>query len=205
MKKLNLTPKLRNNWLIDATLFFSATFALLSGIYFLAFPVGGFQGGRNPYYGIIILFSRHTWGDLHTWSSLIMTAVAVVHIAIHWKWIVGTTRRIFKAIFHRSETLGTRLLWNIFLDAMIGLSFIICAISGVYFLFVDKTPKTIFLFSRTIWDLLHTWSGITMSMAAILHFTLHWQWIVNVTKKMFNVSKVRPSISNQNKAFDSIQ
>ncbi len=205
MKKSSLTPKLRNNWLIDVALFFSATFALLSGIYFLVFPVGGFQGGRNPYYGIIILFSRHTWGDLHTWSSLIMTAVAVVHIAIHWKWIVGTTRRIFKAIVRRSETLGTRLLWNIFLDAMIGLSFIICAISGVYFLFVDKTSTTIFLFSRTVWDLLHTWSGITMSMAAILHFTLHWKWIVNVTKKMFSTPRARPSISNQNKAFDSIQ
>ena len=196
---------MRYNWLIDAALFFSAAFALLSGIYFLVFPVGGFQGGRNPYYGIIILFSRHTWGDLHTWSSIIMTAVAVLHIAIHWKWIVGTTRRIFKAVFNRSETLGARLIWNIFLDAVIGLGFILCAVSGVYFLFVDKTSTTIFLFSRSVWDLLHTWSGITMSMAAILHFTLHWKWIVNITKKMFNMPKVRPSTSNQNKAFDSIQ
>jgi len=27
----------------------------LSGIYFLVLPTGGYQGGRNPYYGIQVL------------------------------------------------------------------------------------------------------------------------------------------------------
>ncbi|MDT8382517.1 MAG: hypothetical protein RQ728_09740 [Brevefilum sp.] len=40
--KSNLTPKLRQNWWIDAILGLSAVIAILSSLYFLAFPVGGY-------------------------------------------------------------------------------------------------------------------------------------------------------------------
>ena len=48
---------------------------------FLFLPVGGFQGGRNPYYGIVIFFERHTWGDIHTWSSVVIMALAALEEA----------------------------------------------------------------------------------------------------------------------------
>ncbi len=54
----------RNKWLLFAVVFLSGLVAALSGIYFLFVPSGGYQGGRNPTYGLTILFSRHTWDDL---------------------------------------------------------------------------------------------------------------------------------------------
>jgi cytochrome b subunit of formate dehydrogenase len=72
------------------------------------------------------------------------------------------------------------------LDAVIAVSFVICAITGIYFMIYPNggsTAQTI-LFSRYAWDMLHTWSGIIMTIAAILHISLHWKWIVNITGKL---------------------
>jgi len=53
----------------------SALLAALSGIYFLFLPVSGYQGGRNPMYGVTVLFERSAWDDLHTWGGVVMIAI----------------------------------------------------------------------------------------------------------------------------------
>ncbi len=65
-----LAKATRRNWEIDASLFISAILASLSGIYFLYFVTGGYQGGRNPQYGVVFLFERHTWDLIHTWTGV---------------------------------------------------------------------------------------------------------------------------------------
>ena len=82
-KKITMSLQTRTNWLIDAAVFLSSVLAAITGIYFLFLPVGGYQGGRNPMYGIIFLFDRHTWDDLHTWTGIAMIAAAVIHLAFH--------------------------------------------------------------------------------------------------------------------------
>ena len=55
-----VSTQTRNNYFIDSFLFTGGVIAALSGVYFLFLPVGGYKGGRNPMYGITILFDRHT-------------------------------------------------------------------------------------------------------------------------------------------------
>ena len=76
MEKKGLSAKTKKNWAIDAVLALGGLLAALSGIYFLFLTSGGYQGGRNPMYGITILFERHTWEELHTWSGVAMIVVA---------------------------------------------------------------------------------------------------------------------------------
>lgn len=85
MKPRNISPQTRHNWLLDMSLLTSAVLAAWSGIYFLILPSGGYQGGRNPYYQVNLLFERHTWEDLHIWFGIGMVIIAVVHIGLHWK------------------------------------------------------------------------------------------------------------------------
>ena len=94
ISKAKLSPQTQRNWLIDAGLFASALLAALSGISFLFLPVGGFQGGRNPFYGIVILYRRESWYLIHTWSAVTLIGAAVLPFAIHWKWVTkGAARR----------------------------------------------------------------------------------------------------------------
>lgn len=199
MKKNVLSPKLRLNWTIDAALFIGAVLTILTSIYFLIFPVGGYMGGRNPLYGIVIVFDREGWEFLHKWGSLFMILIALIHIIVHWNWIVGTTKRVFGSIGNKENKFGPRLAYNIIIDALIALSFIVCGLTGIYFFFAGEHPVRTFLFSTFVWDMLHTWSGVVMIMTIILHFTLHWKWVVNITKKVFaRFKKSEPVLLNQN-------
>jgi len=186
-RKSRLTPKLRQNWWIDMLLGLSAVLAIVSSIYFLVYPIGGYQGGRNPSYNAVLIFDRRTWDSLHTWTGAAMIVAAIVHIMIHWQWIVGTIKRSWQVITGKRKGFGLRLTYNILLDALIAISFLVCAISGVYFMYFASSGSSSqsFIFSHSTWDLIHTWSGVIMVIAAVLHFALHWKWVTNITKKIF--------------------
>lgn len=193
MERKMISTQTRNNWLLDAALFASAIVVAASSIYFLFLPSGGYRGGRNPLYGIQVLFSRATWDDLHTWGGVAMIAIVLAHLAIHWNWLTGTARRIWKEWTGKSASLSARGRFNLGINLTVAASFVLAAISGVYFLFVGGShgginPDPLFLFSRATWDGIHTWSGVVMISAAIIHFAIHWRWVVNVTRKVVNAS-----------------
>ena len=149
-----LSKQTRHNWQIDAALFFSALLASLSGIYFLLIP-GGYQGGRNPFYGIVILFDRTGWDLLHAWTGIAMIVAAVVHIAIHWKWITGMAARVWRSLPGKGSKMNRMAKFNAGIDALIGLSFLVAAVSGVYFLYFPghgAAADPMILFSRGVWE-----------------------------------------------------
>jgi hypothetical protein len=186
--KGTVSKQTRNNWLIDAALFIGALIASISGIYFLFLPSGGYQGGRNPFHGVTILFSRQTWDDLHTWFGVLMIAAVAVHFAIHWGWVKGTAKRMAKSLAGKGARMNRHGIFNVAVDATVAIGFTLAAVSGVYFLFVPGNgwaADPLFIFSRTTWDLIHTWSGVAMIIAAVIHFVIHWNWVTKVTAKVF--------------------
>lgn len=187
MTSQTVSKQTQKNWWIDATLFLGAVISALSGIYFLFLPTGGYQGGRNPYYGIVILFEREGWEDIHTWGGIAMIGAAVIHLVIHWSWVVNMTRRFWKEIVHPTAKLNARSKWNYILNSTVAISFLLTAITGIYFLFVpggNWYADPLFLFTRTTWDMIHTWAAVVLTGAAVLHFAIHWNWVTKVTRKM---------------------
>lgn len=192
-KPVTMSWQTRQNWLIDAAVFLGALLASLSGFYFLILPTGGYQGGRNALYGVIFLFGRPTWDDLHTWGGILMIAAVAVHFAIHWAWVKGMGRRVALALRGQSGRFSRGAKVNIILDLTVALSFLVTAVSGLYFLALPagyqggRTPgwDPAFLFSRATWDLIHTWAAVVMIVAAVLHLAIHWRWVVKVTQRFF--------------------
>ena len=89
--------KVKLNYLVDAVIGVAFILSAISGMVFLFAGSGGYQGGRNPGFRTEMLgLSRSTWSDLHTWTSLVMIAGALIHLLLHWKWIVCMTGRLFK-------------------------------------------------------------------------------------------------------------
>ena len=190
---VRISRQTQQNWLIDAAVFAGALLVGLTGIYFLYLPSGGYEGGRNPAYGLTILFGRGTWSDLHVWGGVLMILAVVIHFAIHWQWVKMMSRRIGRTIVGRGNGFSRGGKINLSINLVIGLSFLITAVSGIYFLFLPhgyqggRNPgwDPGLLFSRTTWDLVHTWSAVVMILAASLHFFIHWRWVVNVTRRFF--------------------
>ena len=185
--KILLSKQTRNNWLVDLALFSSALVAAISGIYFLFLPQGGFRGGRNPFYDLPILFSRATWEDLHTWGGILMIAAVAVHLPLHWSWVVNMAKRMVKELNGKCGCMNQRGRFNLIVNLVIAASFLLTAISGVYLFLVPGgrwAADPLILFSRSTWKLFHTWSGVVLVIAAVLHFAIHWKWVSKVTHKM---------------------
>jgi preprotein translocase subunit SecY len=185
-----VSKQTQKNWWIDAALFSSAILAALSGIYFLFLPSGGFQGGRNPLYNIQVMFSRQTWDDLHTWGGIAMILAAIIHLTIHWQWVVSMARRTWKELAGQCGCMNARGRWNLILNIIVAASFLLTAVSGVYFLFAPSgrwAADPMILFARTTWDLIHTWAGVALISAASIHFSIHWRWVTKVTRKMIEM------------------
>jgi hypothetical protein len=132
-------------------------------------------------YGVTILFSRSTWDALHTWGGLVMIAVAVLHLALHWPWVAMMGRRTLKAIISRGNGLSRGAMRNIALNVLVAVSGLVTAVSGIYLLFASGGHGA----SQAVtWDLVHTWAGVVMTVAAVAHFAIHWRWVKNVTRRL---------------------
>jgi len=85
-------------WFVNYVLF---VFLLLLG---LIQAISGFllwlviPGGHRGFgFGQVtgdFLWSRYTWIEIHDWTAVLLVGVVIIHIIIHWKWIISTTKNI---------------------------------------------------------------------------------------------------------------
>jgi len=191
-KRTSVSTATSNRWWLFLLLSITGLAIFFSSVYFLYFPVG-FQGGRNPDYGTIIVFGREMWDAIHLWSGIGMIIALVVHIAVHDKWILVMYKRLFEGKYGGFKSLNQYARFNILLDAVAALSFLLVAVSGVVLMFFPSgrivQPINNIVFTKEVWDVIHTWSGVVMLISAILHFYIHWKWITKVTRRVVGLKK----------------
>jgi hypothetical protein len=85
----------------------------------------------------------------------------------------------------------TRLNW--LLDASVFSGAIVAALSGIYFLYSPsggyqggRNPAfgTTLFFERHTWSDLHTWGGVLMILAVVIHLAYHWYWVRSMAAKL---------------------
>ncbi len=81
--------KAKLNYLVDLSIGISFLLSTVSGLVFLL-PVNVATSFNE-----ISNISYSFWDQLHTWSSLVMIAGVLVHLVLHWKWIVTMTKKTF--------------------------------------------------------------------------------------------------------------
>jgi hypothetical protein len=77
---------------------------------------------------------------------------------------------------------------NYWLDAAIGVAFLLSAISGLAFLLSAglSSGSGILGLSYQAWDVLHIWSSLAMITGVLVHLVLHWRWIVTKTGRILS-------------------
>jgi hypothetical protein len=80
-------------------------------------------------------------------------------------------------------------------NAALFTSAVLAALSGIYFLYLPtggfqggRNPlyNVQILFTRQTWDNLHTWGGMAMIVAAVIHLAFHWSWVVSMARRTWN-------------------
>lgn len=77
-------------YFIDVGLFFSFLIMTITGIIKFGKLLRFF--GINPNYAEMNMAAISAW---HDWSGLVLAALVLVHLVIHFDWIVGVTKSFF--------------------------------------------------------------------------------------------------------------
>ncbi|WP_011307948.1 DUF4405 domain-containing protein [Methanosarcina barkeri] len=132
------------------------------------------------YSGLIMYFNRHSAGPIlrliHDKVGILMLLFFVVHIALHWKWILLTTKSCFRKVKQSKKTRKVKL--NYFVDLALFIQFALVGYSGFIMYFNHHAAGQIL-------RLIHDKIGILMLFFFVAHIALHWRWIVFTTKNLF--------------------
>jgi hypothetical protein len=92
------------NFIVDFGAFLGFLALVSTGfmMYFVLPP----KSGKNMVWGL----TRHDWGDIHFWVSVVFFFLITIHTILHWKWItnmvktrildkMGTTGKIMLVLF----------------------------------------------------------------------------------------------------------
>ena len=186
-----LSKETIRRYFVDFVMFLLFLIVTITSTYFLFVP-SGYQGGRNSRYNMQIIFTREVWYDIHFWTSIILSAILLLHIVLHWKWINNVFLRMMTSLKQAMKSRNFMRIFNILDDGLSALFFMACLISGVILFVVpggrDTKNLEIINITRWSWKSIHTITGIGMLAGVIIHLMIHRGWIRKVSKKVFGLS-----------------
>lgn len=68
--------------------------------YILRFPLPPGTNKSSMLWGL----TRHQWGTVHFWISLGLLVLVVVHVCLHWQWVVVSVKRRFRGASSPSQS-----------------------------------------------------------------------------------------------------
>jgi len=125
----------------------------------------------------VVVSAPHATGvPLHEWISAVLFGLVIVHLVIHWEWIVEVTRRMFRRLPGETRV-------NQFMNVVIFVMMNAAMVTGIMISKEILPTLGITLQMDRFWRALH---GVTADLSVLLigvHLALHWKWIVNAFKR----------------------
>jgi len=116
---------------------------------------------------------------LHELLGFLFAAVVIVHIVLHWDWVVSLTLTFFRKLIHESRL-------NYVVNVLLLVDTVIVSVTGVA---VSETLGLNFGLKGlqlTDWQAVHGFSSHLCLVLTALHIALHWKWIAtNAEKYLF--------------------
>ena len=108
----------------------------------------------------------------HELLGLAFGIAIVIHVALHWNWVVSITKRFFSKVFHESRL-------NYVLNIALFVDMAVIVVTGVL---ISRTIGLRISVSQAV-EPLHLLSSYLSLVLIGLHVALHWKWIVTHTQK----------------------
>lgn len=111
-----------NRTLVNIIIDLVATLLFLGMIatgYLLRFPLPPGSNKTITLWGL----SRHQWGDIHFWISLGLLVVLVIHLALHWNWIVTVIGKRCHQVKASQPSLVRSATWTISVFTVLSIAF----------------------------------------------------------------------------------
>jgi hypothetical protein len=115
---------------------------------------------------------------VHEWLGLAVGLVLLIHLTLHWDWVVRITRRLLR---RRGQD---RLIWLVNLALLFAMT--LCVASGIMISRVAMPALGFFLAAGPFWERLHILTAeITLGLVPV-HIALRWRWVVAVGRRLLS-------------------
>ena len=125
---------------------------------------------------LVAMDPRLTGIAIHEWLSIAFGATIIVHLLLHWQWLVATTKRIFSKIAAQARL-------NYILNTLFFIDMTLIIFTGIMISESALPLLGIRLQPNLFWRWLHTFSADAGVYILGLHVALHWKWVVNALKR----------------------
>jgi cytochrome b len=125
---------------------------------------------------LIAMEPNLTGVSIHEWLSVALAATIIVHLLMHWKWIISVGKTFFVKLFHSSRL-------KFFVDVLLFLDFTLLMLSGLLISRAVLPALGLGISGGFAWRSLHSLAAnVGMALVAV-HFALSWKWIVCTVKR----------------------
>jgi hypothetical protein len=126
----------------------------------------------------LIIMAPHTSGvAVHEWLSFAFAGTLIVHLLLHWQWIVGVTRNLFS-----KARWGARLSY--LLNVGIFITMVMATVTGIM-ISREALPALGFeIEASRAWRQLHDVTANLSLILTALHVAVHWRWIVRMVGRI---------------------
>ena len=100
--------------------------------------------------------------------------VLLVHLTLHWDWVIRTTRKLFRRAGRE------RFVW---LVNLLLLSMTLCIASGILISEVALPGLGITLPASSFWRQMHDSTATLTLILVPVHAALRWRWIAGVARR----------------------
>jgi hypothetical protein len=127
--------------------------------------------------GFLLATDPHATGQaIHEWLGIAFGATIIVHLLLHWKWIVNVVRHTF-------TRLPGQVRLNSVLNSLLFVTVTLIIFSGIM---ISKVVLSTFGLTGQhdgIWRVVHTTATNAALVLVGLHVALHWKWIMSTVKR----------------------
>jgi len=113
---------------------------------------------------------------IHEWLSFVFFGTFIVHIVVHWRWIIDVTKRLIKKL--PGETRFNHL-WDVIIFVMM----VVVMFTGVLISEVALPALGVPMEIDPFWNQLHDLSANLLLIMLGIHLAMHWDWIVSAFKR----------------------
>jgi hypothetical protein len=111
----------------------------------------------------------------HEWLGIGLGVVLLVHLTLHWDWVVRTTRKLLRRGGRE------RFVWLV--NLLLLLSMTLCIASGILISQVALPELGITLPASSFWRQMHDTTATLTLILVPIHAALRWRWIVGVARR----------------------
>ena len=125
---------------------------------------------------LVAMEPRFSGIPIHEWLSVALGATIIIHLLLHWKWIITVGAKFFRKLWHSSRL-------KFVVDALLFIDFVAVMFSGIMISRAILPVLGLAIMPGMAWRLLHSWTAETSILLLGVHFALNWGWTWTMLKR----------------------